>query len=81
MKGRERRLAAELLIRLGGYLESARDLAYRLYSICERKGWAQEAVSYNALVTVWPRLKEISAKRERPLDRMLTDLQKDLEAQ
>jgi len=65
--------AAMLQSRLGGYAESARDLAYRLYSICERRGWAQEAVSYNALVTVWPRLKELSAIRERPMDRKLTD--------
>ncbi|MEO0248549.1 MAG: DUF1156 domain-containing protein [candidate division WOR-3 bacterium] len=81
LEGQGEEAAAELQSRLGGYAESARDLAYRLYSICERKGWAQEAISYNALVAVWPRLKEISAKRERPLDRKLTDLQKDLEAQ
>jgi hypothetical protein len=29
----------------GGYGEQARELAYRLYSICERKGWAQEAAT------------------------------------
>ncbi len=65
--------AAMLQSSLGGYAESARDLAYRLHSICERRGWAQEAVSYNSLVTVWPRLKELSVKRERPMDRKLTD--------
>jgi putative DNA methylase len=47
--------AAELLRVLGGsYGEQARELAYRLYSICERKGWAQEALPYNALVVAWP---------------------------
>jgi putative DNA methylase len=30
-----------------------RDLAYRLYNICERKGWSQEALYYNMLVTSW----------------------------
>jgi putative DNA methylase len=49
--------AAALLRRLGGsYGEQARDLAYRLFSICERKGWAQEAMPYNALVVAWPEI-------------------------
>lgn len=49
--------AAELLRRLGGgYGEHARELAYRLFSICERKGWAQEAQPYNALVVAWPEI-------------------------
>ena len=50
--------AAILLSRVGGLGESARDLAYRLYSICERRDWSQEALGYNSLVTAWP---EISA--------------------
>lgn len=50
-------MAAELLRRLGGgYGEQARELAYRLYSICERKSWAQEALPYNALVVAWPEI-------------------------
>jgi putative DNA methylase len=49
--------AAELLRRLGsGYGEQARELAYRLYSICERKGRAQEALPYNALIVAWPEI-------------------------
>jgi putative DNA methylase len=32
----------------------ARDLAYRLYTLCERKGWAEEAGYYNSLVVAWP---------------------------
>ena len=50
--------AAALLSRLGSAADSARDLAYRLYTIAERKGWAEQALPYNALVQVWPRLKE-----------------------
>ena len=65
--------ASDLQRRLGGYAQSARDLAYRLYAICERKGWSQEALAYNTLVTVWPRLKELTVKVERPQDRKLTD--------
>ena len=57
--------AAFLLSRLGGLGETARDLAYRLYTICERKGWAQDALGYNMLVVAWPRLKEM-ARSQRP---------------
>ncbi len=53
--------AAKLLARLGGdYGEMARDLAYRLYSICERKGWAQEALAYNSLVIAWSEISKLS---------------------
>jgi putative DNA methylase len=37
----------------GGYGELARDLAYRLYVMCERKKWAEEARAYNTLVVEW----------------------------
>jgi putative DNA methylase len=53
--------AAELLTRLGSdYGERARDLAYRLYNICERKGWAQEALAYNSLVIAWSEISKLS---------------------
>jgi putative DNA methylase len=53
--------AATLLARLGGdYGEKARDLAYRLYHICERKGWAQEALAYNSLVIAWSEISKLS---------------------
>ncbi len=54
--------AAELLKKLGGLGEAGRDLAYRLYNICERKKWAQEALSYNSLVISWPAIVELSRK-------------------
>jgi putative DNA methylase len=56
--------AAALLVHLGGLSETARDLAYRLYTVCERKGWAQDALAYNMLVVAWPRLKELAARQE-----------------
>ncbi len=46
--------AADLVRRVGGLGDAARDLAYRLYTICERKNWAQDALGYNALVVSWP---------------------------
>ena len=36
--------------------ESARDLAYRLYAIWGRRGSAEDALGFNALVTSWPRI-------------------------
>ena len=36
-----------------GKAEAARQLAYRLYTLCERKGWAEDARAYNEVVTGW----------------------------
>jgi putative DNA methylase len=52
--------AAALLNKLGGLAETARDLAYRLYSICEKKKWAEEALAYNGLVIAWPELTKLA---------------------
>ena len=46
--------AASLMSKLGPDAESARDLAYRLFRICDQKNRSQEALSYNALVQSWP---------------------------
>jgi putative DNA methylase len=54
--------AAELLNKLGALSDAARDLAYRLYSTCERKGWADEARAYNGLVVAWPDLERLAAQ-------------------
>jgi len=53
--------AAELLRRLGSATgEVARELSYRLYKICERKGWSKEAVSYNGLIVTWPEIVRLA---------------------
>ncbi|HEU5369090.1 MAG TPA: hypothetical protein VFU69_11525 [Ktedonobacterales bacterium] len=54
--------AAAILDQVGGLGEIARDLAYRLYTTCERKGWAQEALAYNSLVVDW---REIAGEAAR----------------
>lgn len=41
--------------------EYAKSLAYRLYTICERKGWNQEAYAYNNLVVAWPEIQSAAA--------------------
>jgi len=54
--------AAELATKLGvGRSEDAKNLAYRLYSVCERKGWAEDAMPYNELVTAWPEIQRKAA--------------------
>ncbi len=51
--------AAQLLAKLPPDLAAAaRQMAYRLYSICERKGWAEHARDYNALVLSWSASQE-----------------------
>lgn len=45
--------------------EQAKDLAYRLYTIAERKGWAQEAYAYNALVIAWPDIQSKAAELQK----------------
>jgi len=53
--------AARVLAGAAGLSEAARDLAYRLYVTCERKGWAADALAFNALVTSWPELTRLAA--------------------
>ena len=49
---------ARLVFLLGSeQSENARALAYRLYAICDRNGWAQEAIPYNTLVTSWTNIQ------------------------
>jgi putative DNA methylase len=43
---------------MGGLAETARELAYRLCTIGERKGWADEAQAYNGLVVNRPDLRK-----------------------
>jgi len=52
--------AAELLAKMGPRGEQARILAYRLFTICERKKWAEEARAYNGLVIAWPELERLA---------------------
>jgi putative DNA methylase len=52
--------AAELVAKLGAKAEVARELCYRLYTLCERKKRAAEALSYNALVQSWPEIMRLA---------------------
>ena len=57
--------AAALLRKVGALGETARDLAYRLYGVCERKKWSQEGLAYNSLVIAWPEIARL-ARTEVP---------------
>jgi len=55
--------AARMLVKLDGMGELARDLAYRLYTTCERKKWAQDALAFNSLVVSWPEIVKLAGQR------------------
>ncbi len=65
--------AAALAGKLGSKAEVARELAYRLYTLCERKKRAQEALSYNGLVQSWPEIMRLARER-RPAGQEQQDL-------
>jgi putative DNA methylase len=50
--------AGALLARMPERAEPMRALAYRLYTLCERKGWAEEARAYNELVAAWSGIEQ-----------------------
>jgi putative DNA methylase len=52
--------AADLVAKLGARAEIARELAYRLYTVCERKKRAAEALAYNSLVQSWPEIARLA---------------------
>jgi putative DNA methylase len=58
--------AAELVSKLGAKAELARELAYRLYTLCERKKRAPEALAYNGLVQSWPEIQRLASDRGQP---------------
>ena len=58
--------AAELAAQLGVKAEAARELCYRLYTLCERKKRAMEALSYNSLVQSWPEITRLAREEQKP---------------
>ena len=52
---------AVMLKKIGPRADDVRDLAYVLYNICEKRGEAKEATSYNALIADWTDLTREAA--------------------
>ena len=58
--------AAALVAKLGAKAEIARELCYRLYTLCERKKRAPEALAYNGLVLSWPEITRLAREGGKP---------------
>src|SRR5579862_8625002 len=58
--------ASDLVAKLGANAEIARELAYRLYTLCERKKRAAEALAYNGLVQSWPEVTRLAREAGAP---------------
>ena len=66
--------AGVLLAAVRGKSEATRQLAYRLYTLCERAGWAEDARAYNELITSWDGIEAAaSAAPTSPLQSGLFD--------
>lgn len=61
-----------LLAVLGGKAEAVRQLAYRLYTVCERLGQAEDARAYNELITSWTGIESAASKAPKPADAQAT---------
>ena len=57
---------------IGSNADQAKDLAYRLFTIADKRGWAQEAYAYNALVTAWPDIQSRAAEIQTMKPEQLT---------
>jgi putative DNA methylase len=68
---------AKIVAEMFGFnADFAKSLAYRLFTIADRKGWAQEAYAYNSLVIAWP---DIQSKAAELRAQMRNVKQKDLD--
>ena len=54
--------AGTLLARMPSRAEPIRALAYRLYTLCERKSWVDDARAYNELVTAWSAIEQAAGE-------------------
>lgn len=54
--------AGELLAAVKAKGEGVRQLAYRLYTLCERRGWAEDARAYNELITSWSGIESAASQ-------------------
>ena len=58
--------AGGLLAQMPAQIEPVRQLAYRLYTLCERKGWAEDARAYNELIASWQAIEDAAAQTSAP---------------
>ena len=66
--------AADIMAHMGADAETARDLAYRLFRICDLRNRPQEALGYNALVRSWGEISGLAAQaRQAPTEPNMFD--------
>ena len=66
--------AADIMSNIGVDAETARDLAYRLYRICDLRNRPQEALGYNALVRSWGEISGLATQaRQAPTEPNMFD--------
>jgi len=65
---------AVIVAKLGSQAETARELCYRLYTLCERKKRATEAMAYNGLVQSWPEITRLARETPRVAAQVTDDL-------
>lgn len=58
--------AGAVLAAIHAKAEAIRQLAYRLYTLCERAGWAEDARAYNEIVTSWSAIESVAAAAPTP---------------
>ncbi len=67
--------AAKVLAGIAGKAEATRQLAYRLYTLSERAGRAEDARAYNEVVTGWSGIESAAVKVATPQQRTLFDME------
>lgn len=65
--------AGAILAQVQSQAEPTRQLAYRLYTLCERAGLADDARAYNELITSWTSIESAAAREPGPAQRTLFD--------
>ncbi|MGO8224742.1 DUF1156 domain-containing protein [Rhizobium leguminosarum bv. trifolii] len=53
--------AGKVLAAVTAKAEATRQLSYRLYTLCERAGWAEDARAYNEIITSWSAIETAAA--------------------
>jgi putative DNA methylase len=65
--------AGAALAALASKSDAARQLAYRLYTLCERNGWAEDARAYNEIITSWAAIEDAATRAPKPRQTNLFD--------
>lgn len=63
--------AGTVLSAIQAKAEASRQLAYRLFTLCERAGWSEDARAYDELVKSWSAIESAAAKVPGPLQATL----------